>query len=300
MISDPVTGVDFILFSEFEEVFLTIKKTGQTITVGDHYGVPSAFGFSADESWCYSIGEGAIIYYLVSPFTPYRLEPFHEASNSQWWDTLRDRSFQQCALRRDVLVCRSTVKERGLRTTTDYAVHPRNRTSTEFEAPDVKTANRVFRVIKDATIVHVERHDWMLVLETLDGTTFALPDNSQLIMLEDSYPPSNDPIPTGTFSRSAPRESSSAIFSDPTRLRQATIGNMVDSARCNADGSLYLSLRSTRPEASSVSIFSPTSTPGEEGWTVNVRNERLVCPGDWLLASSDPISDDDVGRPRHM
>lgn len=58
----------FVVWNEYEKVFLKRKETSQIILIGEFYGDPDVALISADETYCAVGGEGLIIYYLTPPF----------------------------------------------------------------------------------------------------------------------------------------------------------------------------------------------------------------------------------------
>jgi hypothetical protein len=52
----------FLMTSEFEQVEITNKETGDIFAGGDHYGNPVAGAISPDERWYVSAGEGLVFF----------------------------------------------------------------------------------------------------------------------------------------------------------------------------------------------------------------------------------------------
>lgn len=71
---------NFIVYNEYEGVFLKNKLTGQEVQIGDFYGDPQGAIISADEQYCLMFGCGVIIYYLKLPFEPFQ----YHTKSAQW------------------------------------------------------------------------------------------------------------------------------------------------------------------------------------------------------------------------
>ncbi len=61
----------YIIFNEYEQVFLQVKLTSKLIRIGEFYGDPDIAIISNNELFCVVGGEGIIIYYLKEPFEEY-------------------------------------------------------------------------------------------------------------------------------------------------------------------------------------------------------------------------------------
>lgn len=80
-------SVKYVIFYEYEKVFLYIKENEKRILIGEFYGDPYTAVISYDESFCVIGGEGIIVYYLKEPFEEFRT--FADVS-SQWKTWGRD------------------------------------------------------------------------------------------------------------------------------------------------------------------------------------------------------------------
>lgn len=71
---------NYLIMSEYESVFLKIKKTSQMVCIGDFYGDVETALISKDEKYCVMCGAGVIIFYLNEPFDEYE----YDTSSKQW------------------------------------------------------------------------------------------------------------------------------------------------------------------------------------------------------------------------
>lgn len=76
-------SVKYVIFYEYEKVFLYIKENDKRVLIGEFYGDPYIAVISYDESFCVIGGEGIIVYYLKEPFEEFRTS----ADISSQWKT---------------------------------------------------------------------------------------------------------------------------------------------------------------------------------------------------------------------
>lgn len=76
----------YIITSEYETVFLTIKENGRIVTIGDFYGDVEKVVISDDERFCVMGGCGLIIYYLHEPYQEY----CYNTTTTQWKELYRE------------------------------------------------------------------------------------------------------------------------------------------------------------------------------------------------------------------
>jgi hypothetical protein len=81
-------STNFTVRGSYETVFVEGRHLSQAVSVGDHYGYPSAAAINRTERWCVSVSEGLIAYRLEAPWREY--EGSSDEFPDQWWEYGRD------------------------------------------------------------------------------------------------------------------------------------------------------------------------------------------------------------------
>jgi len=76
-------SASYIIFHEYETVFLKIKNTAGFSVIGDFYGDPEFAVISENEKFCVMGGAGIIVYFLHEPFEEYQYNT-HSAQWKEW------------------------------------------------------------------------------------------------------------------------------------------------------------------------------------------------------------------------
>lgn len=78
----------FMIYSEYETVFLIINKTNEEVVIGDFYGDVDDILVSKDEKICVMCGAGVVVYFLTSPYRNYTYH-ISNTNNKQWKEFYR-------------------------------------------------------------------------------------------------------------------------------------------------------------------------------------------------------------------
>ena len=75
----------YVVYKEYEAVYLKIKSSNQLVKIGDFYGDVEKVLISPEEGYCVMAGCGIIAYLLREPFIPYE----YEEKTMQWKEWYR-------------------------------------------------------------------------------------------------------------------------------------------------------------------------------------------------------------------